>query len=66
VRGLEQPRRLFAHFADHGFEQRLAELDVPGGLIEDQASIDAFFDDQESAVVLAHGGNRDIGFERHD
>ena len=57
----EAPRGLLAHLAHDRLEQRLAGLDVAGGLVEDQAAIDALLDDEEAAVDLRDGRNGDLG-----
>src|SRR5487761_372560 len=63
----EEPGGLFAHLADHGLEQRLASLGVSGGLIEDEAPIDALLDDEKAAGGLGRGrdGNLGIGHGRN-
>ena len=43
------------------FEQRFAVLDVAGGLVEDEAAVDALLDDQEAAVGLGNSGDGDVG-----
>ena len=62
---LEAPGGLLAHLAHHGLEQRLAVLDVAGGLVEDQAAVDALLDDQEAAVGLGDGRDGDFGLCGH-
>jgi hypothetical protein len=35
------------------------------GLVEDEPSRDAFFDEQKTAVALDDGGHRDLGIPAH-
>jgi hypothetical protein len=36
--GTQTPRGLFASFADHRFDERLTILEMPGGLVQDEAA----------------------------
>jgi hypothetical protein len=56
----EEPCGLLAHLADDSLEQRLARLDMSGGLIDDQLAVDAFFDDEKATVSLRYGGDGDL------
>src|SRR6185312_1579428 len=57
---LKPPGRLFANLTHHRREQSLPLLDLTGGLVEDEAEIDALFDQEEAASSLRNGGDRDI------
>src|SRR5512135_2615905 len=63
--GLEAPRRFLEGFADDGFEEGLAILEVPGRLVDDHAAARAFFHEEESAVDLGDGRHGHVRFPYH-
>src|SRR5258708_31326392 len=58
---LEPPGRLFADFANDRSQQCFTVLDVSGGLIEDQALIDALLDDEKAAIGFPDRGDFNFG-----
>ena len=50
---------------EEGVGERLAGFEMAGRLIEADAIIGFFFDEQEFAVAFDHGSDRDIGFPDH-
>jgi hypothetical protein len=55
-------RSLFHRLAGSGAEERLAWLQVPGGLIEPQTLGGFFFNQQKAAIALDDSGNSDAWF----
>ncbi len=45
--------------------QGFAALEVPGGLVDDDAAARAFFDEQELAVAFDDGGDGDVRLPDH-
>ena len=52
----------FQRLAHDGLEQALSRLEMPGWLIETQAFVGFFFNQQEPAFALDDGGYGDVGF----
>src|SRR5688500_16320271 len=54
----EAMRGLLEHLAAAGRHQRLARVEVAGGLVEHPSSVDELFHQKETAVALDDGGHR--------
>src|SRR5258708_31108561 len=62
---LKAPGGLLAHLAHHGRVERLAPLDVTGGLVDDQAVVDALLDEEQAAGRLRDGRDGDVRTRGH-
>src|SRR5256885_13936680 len=56
---LEAVRSFFHDFARTSRDQALAGIEMPGGLVEDQAAIDALLDEEEAPIPFDDCGDRD-------
>src|SRR5437879_3843953 len=61
ARRLEAVRGLFKHLALAGGEQRFAAIEMSRRLVQDDPPVDPLFHQQEAAVALDDGGDRDAG-----
>ena len=65
MRRLEMVSRFFQCLANDRIDQGLARLKMTGRLIESQARLSLFLDQQKFAVTHDDCGNSDIGFPDH-
>jgi hypothetical protein len=63
--GLEAVRRFLHHLAAAGGDERLAGVEMPCRLVEDETTVDAFLDEKKASVALDDGRDRHRRLPHH-
>ena len=61
----QAPRGFLAGFTDSGGDEGFPVFKMAGGLIQDQVSVDALFDDEKPPVAFHDRSDRDLRFPAH-